>query len=319
MDSQTAFTFTPTLETATRKARPFLKWAGGKGQLVPQLSALFPAALRQNHIARYVEPFLGGGALFFHIAQTYQIEEYFLYDVNPELIGVYRSIQSDVEAVIGQLEMLQTQYLRLEETSRKVYFYKVREQYNTDRHTIGYDYYRDAWSQRAAYAIFLNRTCFNGLYRMNSKGEFNVPFGDYKNPKISDADNLRACAALLQPAQIACQDFALCESIVNENTFVYFDPPYRPLNATSHFTAYSRQAFNDDTQRRLATLYHHLDSRGASVMLSNSDPKNTDPEDDFFDTLYTGFTINRVTATRMINAVASKRGAIAELVITNYL
>ncbi len=300
-------------------ARPFLKWAGGKTQLLVQLRALYPPGLAAGELPAYVEPFIGGGAVFFDVVQRYPIARAFLYDANPELILIYRVVQSDVETLIAALARYTDDYLSRDQEGRKAYFYQVRAQLNRQRSEIDFDAYADVWIERAAMHLFLNKTCYNGLFRLNSRGEFNTPHGRYKNPRILDADNLRAAARVLQISEIRCGDFEDCADVVDARSFVYFDPPYRPISKTAHFTAYSQFGFDDNDQRRLArffALLHH--QTGAKLMLSNSDPTNEDPDDDFFDQLYRDFYRHRVSAQRNINSRASRRGPIRELVVTNY-
>ncbi|MBM3130966.1 MAG: DNA adenine methylase [Chloroflexi bacterium] len=302
----------------TNSARPCLKWAGGKTQLLDQIAARLPAELRAGKLARYVEPFVGSGAVFFFVAENFPTREYFLSDLNPELVLVYRVIRANVDALIAALTKIERKYFKLAPDAQKKFFYDTRAKFNATRAHLDCDNFQPEWIARAAQIIFLNRTCYNGLFRVNARGGFNVPFGSYKNPRICDAENLRAVARLLQRATIEQGDFAACARVVDRDTFVYFDPPYRPLSATASFTAYARAEFDDAAQRRLAEFYRALDARGAKLMLSNSDPKNVNPDDDFFEQLYAGFRITRVSAARMINSVASKRGAINELIVTNY-
>ncbi len=299
-------------------AKPFLKWAGGKGQLVPQLVKCLPPELQEAHIKRYVEPFLGGGALFFHIAQTYELEDFFISDANPELFVVYKVIQQDVEGLIKQLSEIQNWYFRMASEQQSEFYYNTRQKFNSARLKFDFAYYSHIWVERAAQILFLNRTCFNGLFRLNSKAEFNVPFGDYKNPTLCDTENLRTVSAILQKATLQQSDFSTCREFVDEHTFVYFDPPYRPLSKTASFTAYSSFGFDDGEQLRLARFYRELAQRKAKLMLSNSDPKNIDAADNFFEEAYAGFNISRLKASRMINSNAQKRGEISELLITNY-
>lgn len=306
-------------QTSVAEARPFLKWAGGKGQLLAQLAACFPAELARGELRRYAEPFLGGGALFLTVAQHYPIEAAWLSDANPELALVYRVVQRDVEALIDQLAGLERRYLAGDDDARRAAFYAVRDAYNQDRGAIARACYAPQWVTRAAQMIFLNKTCFNGLYRLNRRGEFNVPFGRYRRPVICAAENLRRVAALLQRAEIACAPFTACAGWVDAGTFVYFDPPYRPLSATARFTAYAAHKFDDEDQIELARFFAHLhDTTGAKLMLSNSDPANVNPADDFFARHYGRFHLRRVWANRMINVQPDKRGKISELVITNY-
>jgi len=304
---------------SVKTAKPFMKWAGGKGQLIEKLANLFPHEMNAGMTQKYAEPFIGGGALFFFVAQTYpQIEKFYISDVNQELVLAYKTIQADVEGLISFLEKLEKKYHALDSSGQKNFFYGQREQFNQNLLHFDFNKFHPGWIERTSEIVFLNRTCFNGLFRVNSKGQFNVPFGDYKNPKICDADNLRNVSALLQKSEIELGDFTVSEEFVDSSTFVYFDPPYRPLNKTSNFTSYSRLEFGDEEQKRLAEYFASLSKKKAKLMLSNSDPKNENPEDHFFEDLYKRFRIERVDASRMINSDASKRGKIKELVIMNY-
>jgi len=309
-------TFVP--QSTTSKARPFLKWAGGKRQLLPQIDRFLPRALKEGSIQRYVEPFIGSGAVFFHVVQSYPVRELYIADFNQELVNAYRTIQQRVEELISVLRELETRYLILTEEERKAFFYEKRDRFNADR--IGSDFVplETVNVERTAQLIFLNRTCYNGLYRVNAKGEFNVPFGRYKKPTICDGTNLRAVAAVLQGTEIHSGHYRNCADFVDQDSMVYFDPPYRPISATAHFTAYSQHVFDDKAQWELAEFYRILDGRGARLLLSNSDPKNIDPGDNFFETAYAGFHIRRVEASRRINSRAGKRGPIHELLIYNY-
>ena len=302
----------------TKKARPFLKWAGGKRQLLSQIDGCLPGALKRGQIRRYVEPFVGSGAVFFHIVQTYPVEELFIADINTELILAYRTIQQDVEALIAELAEIEDRYLPLPELQRKAFYYRQRDLYNENRAAIAFDAFQEAWIKRTAQLIFFNKTCYNGLFRVNSRGEYNVPFGRYKNPTICDASNLRAVSAILRRTQIHYGHYSDCADVVDESTLIYFDPPYRPISATANFTAYSPHSFDDSHQLELADFYRRLDRQGAYLLLSNSDPKNSDPDDDFLEVAYEGYRIERVRARRRINRSAEKRGPINELLILNY-
>lgn len=301
-----------------KKAQPFLKWAGGKTQLLTQIESLFPEELLTGSITKYIEPFVGGGAVFFRVANTYPISEFLISDVNPELILAYQTIQKDVESLISRLWKEQETYLSLTEEERKNFFYQVRNDYNLRRNQINFETYHSHWIERTAKLIFLNRTCFNGLFRVNSKGEFNVPFGRYKKPRICDRDNLRQVSQVLEKTIIQQGDFTNCKQFVDQTSFVYFDPPYRPISKTSNFNAYSQQVFNDYEQLRLRDFFQSLDQKGAKLLLSNSDPKNEDQNDDFFEDAYSNYRIERVEAARNINSKGSKRGKIKELLIMNY-
>jgi DNA adenine methylase len=298
--------------------KPILKWAGGKGQLLEQIAKHLPQELIEDKIDYYIEPFIGGGAVFFWIAQNFNIKEFYLSDINQELILLYKTIQKDVSSLVEELKKIENEYLILNEEKRKIYFLNKRENYNKFKDRIDIKNFDISWFSRAAQIIFLNRTCFNGLFRVNKKGYFNVPFGNYKNPRICHTDNLISASKLLQKATIQYFDFTEIQSLATPKTFVYFDPPYRPLTKTASFKSYSQFDFNDEDQIRLASFYQKLDHQGTKLMLSNSDPKNIDKNDNFFDELYSGFTINRIQANRMINSKASNRGAISELLITNY-
>jgi DNA adenine methylase len=303
----------------TNIAKPFLKWAGGKTQLLDEFDKRFPSDLLNGRLNKYVEPFVGGGAVLFYTIQKYDFDECYIYDANEELILVYCVVKNDVISLIDELRVLESSYLVLDEAGRKDFFYNIRNEFNKSKAKIDFNTYNVDWIVRASELIFLNRTCFNGLFRVNSKGEFNVPIGRYKNPKILDESNLRNVSRLLKDVKIYHGDFEDCQSVVDKRTFVYFDPPYRPISKTSSFTSYSKDAFDDESQKRLAVFYKKLHLEGAKLMLSNSDPKNENPDDHFFEDIYSEFKIERVPAKRMINANGNGRGSINELIITNYL
>ena len=295
-------------------ARPFLKWAGGKRQLLSEIEARLPADI--DECTTYVEPFIGGGAVLFHLLETRSFDEVHISDLNPELVLCYRALQTDAQKVIGQLSRLVDAY-PAEQDDRKVAFYGIRDEWNSK--VGGTDALsEEEISERTAQTLFLNKTCFNGLFRVNRKGEFNVPIGSYVNPSFPRADDLLDVQSALQGVTIHNAPFEECAEWVGERTFVYFDPPYRPLSKTSHFVSYSKGDFNDQDQERLAALFCTLDGMGAQLLLSNSDPKNIVPDDDFFDDLYSGFTIDRVQANRAINSNPDGRGAITELLVRNY-
>ena len=286
------------------EARPFLKWAGGKSQLLNQLGAYLPQQISEEPFT-YIEPFVGGGAMLFYMLQHFN-------DVNEDLILTYRIIKDDVEALITNLDKYEKDYLAItDQEGRSQIFYEVRERYN--------QHLGDS-IERASQLIFLNKTCFNGLYRVNRRGQFNVPFGKYANPTICNAKLLRADSQLLQSAQVVISqgDYAQTVQHIDSLTFVYLDPPYRPLDATSSFTAYSKGDFNDDDQRALAAFCHQLSERGCFWMESNADCSAKNPNDTFFEDLYADYKIERVYASRFINANPEKRGKLTELLIKNY-
>lgn len=292
-------------------ARPFIKWAGGKGQLLDVLKANLPDGMGTS-ITKYAEPFVGGGALLFSLLNEYEFEEVYVNDNNKELMNVFYVIKNKSEALFGKLEQLQSEYEKLNLEEQQAFYYAQRDKFN------GVVLCEKTAVIKAALFIFLNKTCFNGLYRVNKSGKFNVPSGKYKNPLIYDRENLTRVSAKLQKTVIRTCDYHDVEMFADEKTLVYFDPPYRPLNATSAFTSYTENPFNDDDQRELAAFYKKLSDKGVKVMLTNSDPHNVNYEDNFFDELYGEFNIQRITAVRMINSKADKRGNVTELLIKNY-
>jgi len=296
----------------TDEVRPFVKWAGGKGSLINQLTKYYPQGLLNGEIDTYVEPFVGGGAVLINILKQYKIKNAYAFDINKDLINCYKVIQENVEELISQLQSMQEKYINFNTEERAKYYYAIRDEYNSDS-------LNDETSvKRASEFIFLNRTCFNGLYRVNKAGKFNVPSGKYKNPTICDEENLRNLSQLIRDVKFIYGDYTKSEEYINDKTFVYFDPPYRPLNISSGFTSYTKEDFDDNDQKELACYYEKLNQKNVKLMLSNSNPKNTNKDDNFFEDIYRGFSINEVYAKRMINANASGRGEISELLITNY-
>ena len=288
--------------------KPFIKWAGGKNQLLNELVKKLPFE-NYNNITKYAEPFVGGGAVLFYILNNYNIKEVYISDINSKLIVTYKMIKKNVDELIIKLEKIQEKYLRLDENSRKIYYLEKRKEFNlSNLNDIDI----------ATLFIFLNKTCFNGLYRVNKKGEFNVPMGKYKKPLICDRENLKQVSNKLKNVKIICGDYKKSIKFIDSDTFVYFDPPYRPINITSSFTAYTKDSFTDNEQIELAKYIDKLTEKGAKIMLSNSDPKNVNKNDTFFDELYNKYNIFRVKAKRTINSNASSRGEIDELVIINY-
>lgn len=293
----------------TYPARPFVKWVGGKTQLLDDIKKTLPRDLSRRNEMTYVEPFVGGGAVLFWILQEYpNITRAVINDINAELICTYRVIKYDVENLILELSRLQNEYLPLNEVDRKKYFLAQRERFNEENNSE---------VEIAALFIFLNRTCFNGLYRVNSKGKFNVPHGKYLNPRICDEETLRADSAVLQRVEILCGDFAQTGKYAGDNVLYYFDPPYRPLTETSAFNSYAKDGFDDAEQMRLRDFCEQIATRKSLFVASNSDPLNVDNEDVFFDHLYKMFSIKRVSAARMINSKGNGRGAISEIMISN--
>jgi DNA adenine methylase len=299
-------------------AKPFLKWAGGKTQLLEQFINNFPSELKEGFLKNYYEPFLGSGAVFFFIAQNYPIKKAYLSDINEDLVLTFSVVQKNVFELIDELSIIKTEYIKKSNQGREKYFYEIRAIYNFEREKTDFNKYSAGWIKRAAKLIFLNKTCFNGLFRLNRKGEFNVPFGRYKNPGILDQENLINANRVLQIAEIFVTDFEQVRKKIKDDFFIYFDPPYRPISNTSSFTSYSKYDFTEDDQIRLANFYSEFGVNGNKLMLSNSDPKNENPSDHFFEKLYDKFNIIKVQANRMINCNGNKRGKINELLITNY-
>lgn len=301
------------------KAKPFLKWAGGKSQIINELEKRLPDKIKETKIInRYIEPFIGGGALFFYLKNKYFIKKAFLFDINVELIIGYKIIKNNYRELITKLKKLERTYLKYNNNQKEKLYYQIRDYYNHQRTNFNYDKFNFKWIERASYLIFLNKTCYNGLFRQNKNGEFNVPFGKYKNPSICNENNIIEVHKALQNTEIICDDFYKSRKYIIKNSLVYLDPPYRPLNATSGFTQYAKYGFNDNDQIKLANYYKGIDKKGAFIILSNSDPKNVNPDDNFFDLLYKEYHIERVLAKRFINCDAKKRGTINEIIVGNY-
>ena len=295
-------------------AKPFIKWAGGKGQLLSQLDEYLPQILNERDFT-YIEPFVGGGAMLFYMLQKYpNIERVVINDINPYLTTAYRIIKDEPEKLIESLSILEQEYYALNsEDAKKNFFLGVRTLFNEDELNA---------LDRTKYFMFLNRTCFNGLYRVNSKGKFNVPFGKNLHPTICNAETIKADSELLNrvDAIILNGDFEQTINFFNRGglNFFYFDPPYRPLSETSSFNSYAKEEFNDAEQLRLRNYCQMLDNEGALWLLSNADCSSKNPKDLFFEEAYQNFSINRVYASRAINANPSKRGKLTELLIKNY-
>ena len=294
------------------KAKPFIKWVGGKGQLLEQLEALLPADFDNWDNATYIEPFVGGGAMLFNMLQKHpNIKRAVINDINHDLIVCYQTVRDNVEKLIPSLRDIEKRYYALTdmEAKREMYM-EVRSRYNEKN--------LDPIENTTLF-FFLNRTCFNGLYRVNRKGIFNVPCGKYLTPQICDEATLRADNELLQRVVILEGDFEQTIDFAQDQTLFYFDPPYRPLSDTSSFNDYTKDAFNDDSQVRLKEYCDVVSERGYKLMLSNSDCKGKNEEDNFFDVLYGAYQIDRVMASRNVNANAAKRGKISEILVHNYV
>lgn len=294
-------------------AKPFLKWAGGKGQLLKEISAYYPFE-KGKTITKYAEPFVGGGAVLFDILNKFSPDEVYISDINKDLIDTYLAIRDNVDELIWRLESVEKAYLELDDAGRKDMYMKARGRFNELKHMDR----TELNPEKSMMMIFLNRTCFNGLYRVNKKGDFNVPVGAYNNPQICNEDNLRTVSKKLKNVKIVCGDYKESADFIDDKTFVYFDPPYRPLTPTANFTSYTKELFDDKNQLELARFVQELDNKGAKIVVSNSDPKNTNKDDDFFDKAYSKQNIKRVSATRMINRNSDARGKISELLISNF-
>lgn len=286
-------------------AHPFVKWAGGKTQLLPEIRKHYP-----HRIKKYCEPFVGGGAVLFDVLQKCHPEEILINDVNAELINTYLQIKNNCKSLIQKLSEIQNKYKNQTLEENKIFFYEKRFRYNE----LKINGNNNENLEKAALFIFMNKTCFNGLYRVNKKGEFNVPFNNAKNPLICDEENLKACSELLQNVQMKVGDYSYCKDFIDSETFVYLDPPYRPLTESSSFTSYSENQFSDKEQVELGKFVTDISAKGANVLASNSDPKNTNSNDNFFDDLYSNFEIERISASRMINSNAKNNGVPAKAV-----
>ena len=295
-------------------AKPFVKWAGGKGNLLQKLEALLPTDFDDLENVTYIEPFVGGGAMLFHMLQRHKcIRRAVINDINADLIRCYQLIANDPQTLIERLKNIENNYYSVDFPTRKELFYAYREQYNSEG--IHPD-------ERAALFIFLNHTCFNGLYRVNAAGKFNVPYGRYKKPVICNEELIMADHRLLNSVELVIRqpgDYKLVRQNLSRNypNFVYFDPPYRPLSTTSSFKEYSNNPFEDRQQEELKHLCDRLSAQNCLIMQSNSDSK-TEDGNSYFETLYEGYVIQRILASRFINADPEKRKKLTEVVIRNY-
>ncbi len=281
--------------TENKIAKPFLKWAGGKTQLIFDIDKALPTDIIQTDFT-YIEPFVGSGAVLFWMLNNFpNLKRAVINDINEDLINTYRTIASNPNELISILEVLQNEFHSLEgnEENKKLYYYHKRELYNSRK---------EEQSGQAALFIFLNRTCFNGLYRVNRKNEYYVPMGGYKRPTICDEDNILVVSKALQKVEILCGDFEQTLEYTNNNSLFYFDPPYKPLSETSSFNSYAKDEFNDSEQIRLRDFCNRLDALNHTWILSNSGVKGKDLNDNFLDDLYSDFCIQRVDARRSINA-----------------
>jgi len=293
----------------SKQVKPFLKWAGGKTQLLNDIKMQFPYSSDDEFT--FVEPFVGSGAVFFWVINNFpNVQGCIINDINPDLINTYQIIRNDVGSLISQLTIWEAEYNGINDNSeeKKAYYYAKRSAFNNKQ---------EPSIIQAALFIFLNRTCFNGLYRVNKSGGFNVPIGSYKTPTICDAKNLVKVSEALQNVTILLGDFDQTLEHVGNRTCFYLDPPYKPLSTSSSFNAYAKGAFDDAEQVRLKEFCETLNANNHQWILSNSDVKGCGQDGNFFDDLYASFNVLRVNASRNINSIGAKRGKISELLITN--
>ena len=292
-------------------AKPFIKWVGGKSQLIEQLEGNLPADFDNWESVTYIEPFVGGGAMLFYLLQRYpNIQHAIINDINSDLATCYRTVRDNPKELIESLRDIENAYLSLQtEDGRKEFFMAARDRYNEKN--------LDPIENTTKF-FFLNRTCFNGLYRVNKQGLFNVPFGKYANPTICVPETILKDSELLQRVEILNGDFESTFEYAHDNTLFYFDPPYRPLSSTSSFNNYAKEAFNDEAQIRLKEFCDRINGAGFHFMLSNSDCKGKNEEDNFFDVLYADYQIERVWASRSVNSNPNKRGKLTEILVRNY-
>ena len=295
--------------TQSTTAKPFLKWAGGKTQLLKEISKQLPSIVKNNKKFTYIEPFVGSGAVLFWLLNNFSnLERAIINDINKDLTNCYSTIKNNVNELITILELWENKYHNLNQEQKKEHYYYQRNLFNTRS---------SSQVKQSALFIFLNKTCFNGLYRVNKQNYFNVPIGSYKKPLICNKNNLLTVSKALQKVTILNGDFEQTVKYATKNTFFYFDPPYKPINKTSSFNSYTKNEFNDTEQERLRNFCILVNENNYKWLLSNSDLKNSDTQNNYFDELYSLFSINRIYAKRFINSNSMKRGNITELLIGN--
>ncbi|MHC5268420.1 DNA adenine methylase [Enterococcus sp. LJL98] len=292
-----------------------VKWAGGKSKLAPVIEEQILKSIKIEKMDTYIEPFLGGGSFFFYMIQKYDFKRVIISDINKELINLYKVIQQQPVQFIENAKRIQDEYNSLQDLeSKSIFFYDIRGKYN---HSISGEKNVSLDIIQASYFLFLNKVGFNGLYRVNSKGLYNVPFGKREKANLFKEENILGVSKLLENVTILNCNYDQTLEYANEQTLFYFDPPYRPLSTSSSFTSYAKSNFNDNSQIQLANFCKEINARGVKFALSNSDPKNNDIEDHFFDDLYSDFFVNRIQAHRMIGAKANSRGKVSEILVTN--
>lgn len=300
-----------------KPAKPFLKWAGGKTQLLNDIDNNLPPETKEDGIINYYEPFLGSGSVFLFLKQKYGIENAYLFDINSNLISTFKIVQNQTGNLIKELKSLDKEFKSKNNEQRKIYYNIRRDEFNSLLLSVNQKG-KQKLIRKAALTIFLNRTCFNGLYRVNRSGQFNVPFGRYENPRILGEENLLAVSEALKNVVLEFRNFKTLPEVVKKDAFIYYDPPYSPLNKTSNFTSYNEFEFSLNEQKELAKVYSLLDKKGIKQLLSNADLKNYNYQNDFHDKLYAKFKIKRISASRVINSKAAKRGKISEILVRNY-
>ena len=301
------------------KAKPFLRWAGGKSQLLNTIEDNFPQKIKEDqYIEKYFELFVGGGSLYFYLRSKYDMGRAYICDINPDLILAYKVIQNDHKKLIDSLSYMQDEYILMTQEEKKNFYLDIKSRFNNSMKDFDYKHYDNNHIVRASQLIFLNKTCFNGLYRVNKKGEFNVAFGKKDKPSICDIRTIKNVNRALKNTYIINGNYDVLEDLIDENSLVYLDPPYRPLPTKPDTVKYSKFNFDDKEQVKLSNFCKKNSEKGANIIISNSNPKSVDPNDTFFDNIYNGFKIEEVKAKRMINPDKENRHNFNELLIKNY-
>ena len=302
------------------KVKPFLKWAGGKSQLISMIESSLPTEINKNKpIKNYIEPFIGGGAVFFHLISNYEVEKAYISDINEDLILTYRVIKNDVQDLIEILKPLESEFSEADyESNKNNYYDNIRPRFNKRKKSLNYNKYSKKYIAHAADFIFLNKTCFNGLYRVNSKGEFNVPMGRYKKPLICDDNNLNNISEKFNKMDITIENksYKYCESAITDDSFIYLDPPYMQITKTS-FTSYTKSNFNRTDHEKLAEFYKKISGKRVNVLLSNSDYAND--ENEYKEIYGSDVKVDYVSAKRYINSDGKNRGPVDEILVRNYV
>lgn len=293
-----------------KKATPFVKWAGGKTRLINFITQVLPNKIKTGDIERYIEPFVGGGSVFFHVSNNYKVKKFIINDNNFSLMASYKTIKKDVGSLINNLSKIRDGYLSLDAENKKKYYYERRDDFNNLKKKVENKRYNSLFVDFTSLFIFLNKTCYNGLFRLNSNGMFNVPFGKYENQSIFDKDNLRNVNKVLEKAKILNKDFSEIEKYVDENSFLYIDPPYR-VKINNGFLLYNETIFSWKDQIKLAEMTNRLSKKNYNIMVSNANNKDVIK-------LYENFHINYFYRTSVIAGKTNCRGSVKELILTSY-